>query len=397
MNIEKPDDEGTNNKQEIINNLNNIEFDDIIKNLNIENLHENKNDNITSINPTNANIAIDLNNIYPSIELNQSDGKQRYDTLFRTDTNSSSNSPEKNFIKKTTISALELKNDDNLLKKSLTVQKDEYIKIEDWDILCSTNTINDQLLILESNFKTIDDKSKIKIFIYKVNRGDLYSLYDTIKRCGIYNNNPDAILNVGPVSTLEYMVEQTFGWDKNLSTSMANHVLSLESHIFRWRSIFGDGNCYYRAVIFSFMENIIFEKNILLLKTIITEINEKFDQNYFNTRTLSQSIRNDILSLDKNLIIKVLYIIYEVLENSKDSVLPAYEVLLKSFLYCRSFDLAMIMYFRYKIYEFIKANWNKVYTKEFSVKIGNLLPAMYETDYGGNYNLYINYNIRISL
>jgi hypothetical protein len=43
----------------------------------------------------------------------------------------------------------------------------------------------------------------------------------------------------------------------------------------------------------------------------------------------------------------------------------------------------MVLYYRYKIYEFIKVNWNKVYTKQFSVKIGNLLPAEYETDKGG--------------
>lgn len=48
----------------------------------------------------------------------------------------------------------------------------------------------------------------------------------------------------------------------------------------------------------------------------------------------------------------------------------------------------MILYFRYKIYLFIKENWNKVYTKDFSVKLGNLLPAEYETEYGGKIILY---------
>ncbi len=43
----------------------------------------------------------------------------------------------------------------------------------------------------------------------------------------------------------------------------------------------------------------------------------------------------------------------------------------------------MVLYYRYKIYEFIKLNSNKVYTKQFSVKIGNLLPSEYETINGG--------------
>jgi hypothetical protein len=45
----------------------------------------------------------------------------------------------------------------------------------------------------------------------------------------------------------------------------------------------------------------------------------------------------------------------------------------------------MVLFFRYKIYEFIKANWNKVYTKDFPVKLGNLLPAEYELENGGKY------------
>ena len=45
----------------------------------------------------------------------------------------------------------------------------------------------------------------------------------------------------------------------------------------------------------------------------------------------------------------------------------------------------MIMYFRYKIYEFIKENQTKLYHKDFAVKLGNLLPAQYETDQGGEF------------
>jgi hypothetical protein len=43
----------------------------------------------------------------------------------------------------------------------------------------------------------------------------------------------------------------------------------------------------------------------------------------------------------------------------------------------------MIFYFRYLLYEYIKLNGYKLYSKEFSVKIGNLLPSEYETESGG--------------
>lgn len=180
------------------------------------------------------------------------------------------------------------------------------------------------------------------------------------------------------------MVESTFGFDSKQSGFIIEHILSLEKIIFRWRSILGDGNCYYRAVIFAFLEKIVLDKNIIMLKKIMTEINEKFDENYPNTRNLKFQNRQEISNLNKALIMKIFYLMFEILDqNNPDSVSIAYDILLKSFVFCQGFDVAMILYFRYKIYEFIKENWNKVYTKDFSVKIGNLLPAEYETEYGG--------------
>jgi len=43
----------------------------------------------------------------------------------------------------------------------------------------------------------------------------------------------------------------------------------------------------------------------------------------------------------------------------------------------------MVLYYRYSLYEYIIQNKDKLYTTEFSVKIGNLLPAEYETESGG--------------
>ena len=48
----------------------------------------------------------------------------------------------------------------------------------------------------------------------------------------------------------------------------------------------------------------------------------------------------------------------------------------------REFDYAMVLYFRYLIYSYIKENENKLYLKEFDIKIGNLLPIEYETKSG---------------
>jgi hypothetical protein len=54
----------------------------------------------------------------------------------------------------------------------------------------------------------------------------------------------------------------------------------------------------------------------------------------------------------------------------------------------------MILYLRYKLYEFINYNKEKVFSKDFPVKLGNLLPFQYETDSGG---MFVKYNRRFPI
>ena len=53
----------------------------------------------------------------------------------------------------------------------------------------------------------------------------------------------------------------------------------------------------------------------------------------------------------------------------------------------------MILYLRFKIYEFIAENENKLFSKDFTVKLGNLLPLQYETENGGNYYFLIKFRL----
>jgi hypothetical protein len=348
----------------------NLEVNKKIENIQInklENLEKLQNSNSTKNNissPEKFSTPIKLNT---NIGINKLD--TNYDSLFRSHTAS----PSK--LKKSSLTINDLTKDENLFLRKSTIsiaQKDEFIKIEDWDYF-------DNIIQLEEDFKNVESK---------INRTDLYNLFNTIKKCDVYSakaGNPknDNQRTIGPVSTLEYMVESTFGFDKNLIIPITEHIISLEKYLFRWRSILGDGNCYYRAIMFAFLENLIFEKNILLLKKIMGEVNEKFDESYFNTRNLPILNQKEILSINKNLILKILYIMYEILDqNNVNSKEKAYEILIKCFLFCEAFDQGMVMYFRYKIYEFIKLNKNNTYTKDFSVKLGNLLPGEYETEYG---------------
>lgn len=142
------------------------------------------------------------------------------------------------------------------------------------------------------------------------------------------------------------MIESTFGFDLRKKEFMLMHIQNLRHHLFRWRSILGDGNCYYRAVMFGFVENIIFERKISLLKNIIVDIYEKFSPDYFNTEKLDSQAKNFILSINKMLVIKILYLIFNELNKgySHEHIQKAYTLFLKSFNKCVAFDMVNCFY-----------------------------------------------------
>ena len=210
---------------------------------------------------------------------------------------------------------------------------------------------------------------------------------EKLNKIELIKNKIDEDYTIGALSTLEYMVESTLGFENKDKAEAKDQINSLEKFIYRWRSINGDGNCFYRSVMFSYLENIIFENNIYLFKSIIVEIFEMFDLQYDNNDYLPIEIKQKLSAIKSNSVMfRLLYMIYELIDKSdynKSAKTSAYEILIKAFNHSKDFDLAMIMYFRYKLYQYIKNNKDKSYNNNFSVKLGNLLPAEYETNSGG--------------
>ena len=311
------------------------------------------------------------NKLYPSIPASQIGSSNNVDNIFNPDLmgSSSENDNNSSSIKKS-ITTEELKNDKSVLsKKSGSFQKDQYIQPTDWKIM------NDSYIA--------ELEAQIYQFAKSINKQQYTNLRNSVQKCKleVVHQNPGKFYNVGPLSTLEYMVESTFFYDQSFKSQMLLQVIELEDFIYRWRSIQGDGNCFYRACIFSFLENIVLTKNIMLLKEFIIDFDQKIKDDYKNVRCYP-FIKKKINSLDKPLICQILYLLLTSLDEGSSMGMTPYEILVKSFNFCRPFDLGMIFYFRFLLYEFIKDNWNKAYTTEFSVKIGNLLPAEYETEIG---------------
>ena len=104
-----------------------------------------------------------------------------------------------------------------------------------------------------------------------------------------------------PISQLENM--QTFIYKYSFQESpkiMSNAIKIFDN----WRITLGDGNSFYRVIMFSLFENYIFEKNIELIKVVINEItSDEFIEVYKQKKVLYKttfSILSAILMLLEN-------------------------------------------------------------------------------------------------
>ena len=179
---------------------------------------------------------------------------------------------------------------------------------------------------------------------------------------------------------VETMVEQTYGYDKYLKEQMTEEICYLKRVMNCWRRVAGDGNCFYRSAIFSWLEYLVFNKKINVLKIIMSHIYIKFDPIYAKTKDLPSDIKRQFITEERFVALTILEIIIRLLKQ--DKIEEAYLTLIKAFNVTRVFDRIMIFYLRYSLYEFISDNEDKLFKKDFPVLLGNLLPQEYETPSG---------------
>ena len=187
-------------------------------------------------------------------------------------------------------------------------------------------------------------------------------------------------LNIYIGKGVEAMVEQTYQYDKFLKQQMTEEICYLKRTMTSWRRVAGDGNCFYRSVIFGWLEYLVFNKKTTILKIILTNLYVKFDPSYKKTKILPPHIKNAFVTNERFLAMTILEIIIRYLE--KNEIKEAYLTLLKAFNIRRAFDRTMIYYLRFLIYEYISDNQSKLFKKDFPVLLGNLLPQEYETNDG---------------
>jgi hypothetical protein len=260
------------------------------------------------------------------------------------------------------------------------------IMFQDEVKLCDSNNQLEFLKAVDySNVDIFELNSKFELAINRwTDKIKTASISTQLSKCNLYSDRYDFAYNASPMRSIDNMVEATYYYDRDKKFNIAEEICYLRMLAFKWRSISGDGNCFYRSVMYSYLENIIMRNDITTLQRMIVDLDEKFDEGYINTKILNKEVRKILVELDRRLIITILKIIFDILDSgsSQNSILSALNILTKSFNYSKSFDIAMVLYLRYKLYEFILENKDKYFSNDFPVKLGNLLPFQYETDQG---------------
>ena len=305
----------------------------------------------------------------------------------------------------------EEKKDELKRKKSKTTVLDEHIinkipkesKISEYIQMKEINDLENSL-----NISLLDENKKGENQYLEIRNFPKYDLseYDKIKKkvgknilaisSFLLEKKLKLILNeinlnkkIGPLLPLSYLIEDSYFFKPEFSKEMNLKYKRLKNYICNYRTIFGDGNCFYRGVMFRYIELLILNKKSDIIKLLILDINKCYENPESKLRLIfnKQQINSD-------LIIQIMILIFELVENNK--IMEAHQVFYKAILCSKDFDFLLIFYFRYILYEYIKINENKLYMENFPVLIGNLLPSMYEK--GGKFDFdsfYQNYLLQM--
>ena len=272
-----------------------------------------------------------------------------------------------------------MKTDDFNLDKELAQSKrninineidepNKYLESRKWDYVN-----DDKIIYLENKVEEIYKHLKKDILEHlmkQINSISFDNYYDDYK---ITENK----FKIGCLSSLNFLVEATYYFRNDNEEIKKYDINALKPFVEKFRNVSGDGNCFFRGLIFSLLENIILTNNIMQMKELLILYYEKMNLN--NKLVNEKDYLKIIRKMNISIVSEILYIIIVHMEND---ISKAYKILLKVFLFCKDFDTCLIFFTRYLIYEYISANENKIYSKEYQVELGCLLPEDYVLDKG---------------
>ena len=225
--------------------------------------------------------------------------------------------------------------------------------------------------------KNMKEKEFNKMILSIMNNDEIINFKNNLEKLYLTGPECDEVIlfnNIGSLNKYEDKSENC-----NLKNNNANIKTVKDEKYLMWRKIKGDGNCYYRSIMFALIENIILTNDINYLRKIIISFIEKSKNKILLTMFNG-------LNLDINLVKKCFIMIYlSITSKSHDPILKAYIVFYKMINNYKDFDYGLILFFKFILYQYIEQNKNSTYSFKFQVLIGNLLPNDCQND-NGNFN-----------
>ena len=239
----------------------------------------------------------------------------------------------------------------------IQLESDKYSVSKTIECLCLANQF---LKKYNWNFLP-DDPSKtgqlfIKHVLLNFSDEEIYSLKKNIDKLELINYECEKKIKFNTICSIK-----NFLLDDNNINKKYDYLM--------FRKVKGNGNSFFRVVIFAFLENLIFKKDLVFLKNFIVDFKMKLQ----NEKLIKMAHENNI---NLNQTFKCLIMIYfSMTSKSRDPILKSYAVLIKLFNNFEDFDKGLIAYYRILLYIYIDQNRDKTLLEDFPIFIGNLLPS----------------------
>ena len=113
------------------------------------------------------------------------------------------------------------------------------------------------------NFPKINDDQYEAFKNSIINKEELDNLYEFLNRKKYNFKNHECGISVGGLASLKDFVESNF---------IENQYDILKTYINQYRAILGDGNCFYRSVMFRYLEILVLNNQIDILQNITYDV-----------------------------------------------------------------------------------------------------------------------------
>jgi hypothetical protein len=179
------------------------------------------------------------------------------------------------------------------------------------------------------------------------NNEEITKIYNDLDKINCNYKSKECNNSIGGITPLTFLIENSYSMSTNRAKEINDKYNIFKKYIYNYRTVNGDGNCFYRAVMFRYLEILVLNKQIEYLQNVTYDVYKSFDSEELKSRLI---IGNIVLKPD--LALKLLILITDLLK--KDNIPLAHNILVKSFSCCRKFDYAIIFYFRFILYDYIK-------------------------------------------